>query len=318
MPGLNRSILPRTRFATWVAAALGWLLAAWQPAFAAETPAEDTLVIGRISDNPKRHYDQLKALLDYIVPRMADVGIRQGRVLMARDAQQMSSYLRRGRVDWVTETPAHGLVLGEATGAKILVATLRRGLKSYSSVIFVRRDRGIESLQDLRGRVIAFQNINSTSSYYAPAAAILDAGLMLDILPTPHERPRPSAVGYVFASSEQNIATWVHKGLVDAGAFSDIDWEDLQRLPDQFVRELEIVHETPPFPRGVEIVRGDLAPERVAKLRALLLAAGDDPAAREPLLRFFETDRFVEADASFRREMEILNRAVRIVRRELP
>ena len=285
---------------------------------AADMPADDTLVIGRISDNPKRHYDQLKALLDYIVPRMADLGIRQGRVLMARDAQQMASYLRRGRVDWVTETPAHGLVLGEATGAKILVATQRGGMNSYSSVIFVRRDRGIDNLQDLRGRVIAFQNVNSTSSYYAPAAAILEAGLRLDILPTPNERPRPSDVGYVFASSEQNIATWVHKGLVDAGAFSVMDWAGLERLPDQFVRELKIVHETPSFPRGVEIVRGDLAPARAERLRSLLLAAGDDPAAHEPLLRFFKTDRFIEADESFRREMEVLGRAVSMVRRELP
>ena len=66
------------------------------------------LVLGRISDDPKAHYEQLKPLLDYVVPRMADVGIREGRILMARDAQQMNSYLRRGRVDWVTETAGTG------------------------------------------------------------------------------------------------------------------------------------------------------------------------------------------------------------------
>ena len=61
-------------------------------------PADDdrVLVLGRISDDPKAHYEQLKPLLDYVVPRMADVGIREGRILMARDAQQMASYLRRG------------------------------------------------------------------------------------------------------------------------------------------------------------------------------------------------------------------------------
>ena len=62
------------------------------------------LVLGRISDDPKAHYEQLKPLLDYVVPRMREVGITEGRILMARDAQLMSSYLRRDRVDWVTET----------------------------------------------------------------------------------------------------------------------------------------------------------------------------------------------------------------------
>ena len=62
------------------------------------------LVLGRLSDDPKSHYEQLKPLLDYVVPRLRDVGIVEGRILMAKDVQQMSSYLRRGRVDWVTET----------------------------------------------------------------------------------------------------------------------------------------------------------------------------------------------------------------------
>jgi phosphonate transport system substrate-binding protein len=79
------------------------------PAFAAGDP--HVLVLGRISDDPKAHYEQLKPLLDYVIPRMAGVGIREGRILMARDEQQMTSYMRRGRVDWVTETAATGLML---------------------------------------------------------------------------------------------------------------------------------------------------------------------------------------------------------------
>ncbi len=66
---------------------------------------DPVLVLGRISDDPQAHYEQLQPLLDYVVARMHDVGIQEGRVLMARDPQQMASYLRRGRVDWVTEPP---------------------------------------------------------------------------------------------------------------------------------------------------------------------------------------------------------------------
>src|SRR5690606_8143645 len=85
------------------------LLAMAGPARAADN--SHVLVLGRISDDPKAHYHQLRPLLDYLVPRMADVGIREGRILMAKDEQQMASYLRRGRVDWVTETAAASVLL---------------------------------------------------------------------------------------------------------------------------------------------------------------------------------------------------------------
>ena len=88
-------------------------------AFSGLASANDgVLVLGRISDDPRRHYEQLKPLIDYVVPRMKDVGITEGRVLMARDPQQMMSYLRRGKVDWVTETPGTGLLLADRAGAR--------------------------------------------------------------------------------------------------------------------------------------------------------------------------------------------------------
>ena len=92
-----------SRVRRWVQAAC-WIaaLSMGMPAHASEDA--HVLVLGHISDDPNAHYAQLKPLLDYVVPRMRTVGITEGRILMARDAQQMASYLRRNRVDWVTET----------------------------------------------------------------------------------------------------------------------------------------------------------------------------------------------------------------------
>jgi phosphonate transport system substrate-binding protein len=285
----------------------------------AETPpsAHETLVLGRISDNPKQHYEALRPLLDYVVPRMRNVGIRQGRILMARDAQQMMSYLRRHRVDWLTETPAMAVAYRERVGARILLATERGGGRNYHTVFFVRRDSGIGSIAELAGRSIAFQNLYSTSSYFAPAAEILDAGLQLDLLLSPMDRPEPASVGYVFARSEANISTWVHKRLVDAGAFANLDWSDLQRLPESFRDDLVVIHETEPFPRAVEVVRPGLDPRVEARLREVLLAAASDPDAREPLLRFFGTNGFVPLDADAEAALERLRFGVNRVRERL-
>ena len=58
--------LPAVRFPALLAAAFA-------PASAAGD--ERVLVLGRISDDPKAHYEQLKPLLDYVVARMGDVGV---------------------------------------------------------------------------------------------------------------------------------------------------------------------------------------------------------------------------------------------------
>lgn len=307
-----------------IACVLGGLLLAAMQAAAGEAAAggatspgddaESTLVLGRISSDPKLHYAQLKAVLDYVVPRMADVGIRSGRVLMARDVQQMASYLRRGRVDWVTETAGTGAALVDRTGAEVLVATERDGVSLYRSVIFARRDSGIASLADLRGHSIAFQNPNSTSAFYAPVLAMLDAGLPLEILLSPSDRPRADSVGYVFAESEANISAWVHKRLVDAGAYSELDWGNLNRLPQSYRNDLQVIHQTAVYPRAVELVRHDLPPARAQRLREVLLHAADDPAAREPLLRYFGTTRFLPLQGELAASLDQLRASVSRVR----
>ncbi len=283
------------------------------PAWAADP---HVLVLGRVSDDPKAHYEQLKPLLDYVVPRMADVGITEGRILMARDMQQMTSYLRRGRVDWVTETSANAMRLQGRAGAHPLLLTERNGAGSYRTLVFVRRDSQVASLEDLRGHSVAFQNTASTSAYVVPAMQLLQQGLRLQILLSPMDRPDPRSVGYVFARSELNIATWVHKRLVDAGTISNLDWDNPRRMPPSYRRDFRVIDQSPTYPRALEMVRGDLDPRVAKRLRQVLEDAGRDPDAREALLQFFGTTRFLPIDAATDGALRELRAGVARVRAE--
>ncbi|PIQ38521.1 MAG: metal-binding protein [Lysobacterales bacterium CG17_big_fil_post_rev_8_21_14_2_50_64_11] len=254
------------------------------------------LVLGRISNDPARHYGQLKPLLNYVVPRMADVGIREGRILMANDVPMMQSYLRRGRVDWVTETTAAGMLLAQRAGAQLLMLSERGGRSHYASVIFARRDSGIGSLAQLRGHRIAFQNRASTSSYIVPASLLLDAGLTLELLSSTRDQPAADTVGYLFARSDSNVLAWVEKGLVSAGAVSDIDWARVHSSAAAQPSDLFEVMRSAPFPRGVEMVRAGMAAPVRDRLRAVLLAASHDPEGRAALAAYFGTTGFHLAD----------------------
>ena len=308
--------LPRLLSLRSLACLLG-LAAVLLPSLPLRAGEPHVLVLGRISDDPKAHYEQLRPLLDYVVPRMADVGITEGRILMARDTQQMGSYLRRGRVDWVTETSANAMRLQERAGAQPLLLTERDGAGTYRSIVFARRDSGIVSLEDLRGRSVAFQNTSSTSAYVLPALQLLQHGLRLEILLSPRDRPTPGAVGYLFARSELNIATWVHKRLVDAGTISNLDWDNPRRIPPTYRDDFQVIAESAAYPRALEMVRGDLDPKVRERLRQVLVEAGNDPDAREALLQFFGTTRFLPVDAATEASLRELREGVARVRAEV-
>jgi phosphonate transport system substrate-binding protein len=297
------------------AACCAAILAAGLPAHASEDA--HVLVLGRISDDPNAHYEQLKSLLDYVVPRMREVGITEGRILMARDAQQMASYLRRNRVDWVTETASTAVQLQQRAAARPLLLTERNGVSHYHTVFFVRDDSTVRTLDDLRGHTLALQSTASTSAYMVPMTELLDAHLPPEILLAPSDTPSPDHVGYVFARSELNIASWVHKGMVDAGAVSNLDWNDPRRLPEAFRRDFRVIHETHPYPRALELVRAGMEPEVEARLRQVLLQAASDPDAREALRLFFHTSRFLPLDAESGQALDVLRKGVQRVRAEV-
>ena len=309
----------------WVTCGLLALGGAFKAA-AAEPSATDSpemldpsqvLVLGRISDDPKVHYQQLKPLLDYVVPRMRDVGIREGRILMAPDAQRMASYLRRGRVDWVTETAGTAMLLQQRSGARPLLLTERNGVREYSTIFFVRRDSPVQRLGQLTGHSIALQSTLSTSAYLVPVLTLLENGLHPEILLGPKDEAAPDAVGYVFARSELNIAAYVHKHLATAGAFSDLDWNDERHLPAAFKRDFRIIYTTRPIPRAVEMVRGDLPPAVQRRLREVLMQAAQDPKAAPALHKFFGTSGFYPVDAASQRELDALREGLQRLRMQV-
>lgn len=277
----------------------------------------NVLVLGRISDNPKSHYAQLQPLLDYVVPRMRDVGITEGRILMAPDAQQMASYLRRGRVDWVTETSGTAVALGLRSGAQPLLLTERSGVRDYHTVFFVRRNSPIVSLADLKGHTLALQNVASTSAYLVPVMTLLQEGLTPEILLSARDAAAPDTVGYVFARSEGNIATLVHKGVVDAGAVSSVDWSDGHRIPASYLRDFRVICRTEPFPRAVEVVRADLDAKVRERLQQVLLEAAGDPQAQDALQKFFGTSGFHRVDAQMQHRLDELKQGLARVRMEV-
>ncbi len=266
-----------------------------QPARSADPAGADartTLVLGMVTNNPKRNYARLKPIVDYAAGRLGDLGITGGEVLLANTNDEMIRYLEKGRVDWVTESVVSALQFADVRNAELFLRRWKDLVPVYHTVFITRRDSEIHSLKDLIGRRIAFEDPGSTSSYFVPLAALGDAGLQLVELESHNDRPPADRIGYLFAGSEINIAIWVAKGRVSAGAYNNLDWANPDETLQAIRGDLRIFFETDPLPRAIELVRDDLDPAIKDGLREILLNAHLDPAAADALTAYSMTRRF--------------------------
>lgn len=291
---------------TFLALVLGLALitGAGGAALANGNERERTLVIGKVSLNPKKHYRYLQPIAEHVVAQMRDLGIDRVEVLMAKNNRQMVSYLKRGKVDWVTETVFSAIEFEEKAGAEMIALKHKKGVAEYRTVFFTRRDSDIRTLDDLRGKVVTFEDPGSTTGFFIPASILLAAGLELVELESPRERVDGNQVGYVFAKDEINMSTWVFKGLVDAGAFSDLDWDKEDHTPTSFRDGMKLFHESQNYPRAIELVRKGLRPEVKQRLRDILLDIHNDPSAESALVAYQKTTRFDPIDDRIKAQID--------------
>jgi len=82
--------------------------------------------------------------------------------------------LRGETVDFVVSGPAEYVVINKLTNATPLIGL---GRPDYHCAIIVRADSGINTVQDLKGKKIAFGDIGSTSNMLCPMQVLADYGI---------------------------------------------------------------------------------------------------------------------------------------------
>lgn len=229
----------------------------------------DTIIIGRPTKSVKQEYQRLYPIADMLGKKLGDYGITKGDVRLEgkNSTQATVKLLLDEMIDVIFETPFGALSFIDQGGAVPILTISRGGVFEYNSFIFVRKDSGITSLDDLRGKRIAFEDPGSTSSFHLPVISLKAAGLEL----TPQEASGADRLSYVFAGSELNVASWTYFGKVDAGALSNLDWDDPTEVPDTFRNDLTVIHQTPFVPRMLVLVRKGLDPGLVTAIQEALM-----------------------------------------------
>lgn len=247
------------------------------------------LTIGSVSLNPTQEYEVVQPFADFVAAKLHEVGIGRGRVVVVGSLSRMIEELRAGRVDLLIDSPFPAVFVWQHADVEPVLRRWKRGLDVYRSVVFTRSDSGIESVNDLAGKIIAFAEPFSTSGFLMPKAALASADLRLVNYEDPAASIPRDRVGYVFSNDAENTMFWVLKQKVVAGA---INADYFEALAGDRVGELRILLTTEAVPRNVVCVRKGLEPKVVQAIEKVLLEMHLSDEGRASLERYEMTTRF--------------------------
>ena len=210
------------------------------------------------------------------------------RVTVASDYAAVIEALRNRTADLAFVHPGGYVLASREAKATIVVRNLWHGKSSFTSRIFVRKDSGIKSVEELRGRTIAFVDPASSSGYIYPMVLLIQKGLVKN------RDPKTFFKEVVFSGAHDASMRALLNGHVDAIASFDLAREQYLRDPAERER-LIFVAETPEIPEAGIAARPGLDPAVFARIRAALLQIRA-PEYADLLKRLYEIDGFAPAE----------------------
>ncbi len=264
---------------------------------------------GRITNNPQKAFKKMRPMADRLVEVLAPHGITEVEFVFRENLKDMKAAMSAGEVDLIADTLFVAINLEKAGVATAKLVEWRDNTNAYHSVFFARKDSGIASVHDLKGKIVAFEDASSTSGFFLPQQALREAGFTLQALQWAGalpEVPQGVDVGYLFAQAERNIPLWVHEGRAHAGAFSSKDYHDDDHVPPAMRNDLQIIHTTKDYPRAILMLRSSLDPAMQEALTETLQRAHTDPELQKGMQKYKKVKQYEPISAAVRAEMDAL------------
>lgn len=266
------------------------------PAFeaAAQTPplsTSKTLTLGLVSTTAQREIEEhFREFVLYLSRRYHSDADAGGKVVVANSVAELAKLLEQNHVDFYLESPYPTYVINQVHGAgRLLLRRWKSGMAEYRSLIATRKDNGITRVDQLRGRIIAFEDPESTSGYFLPKFFLQRNGLKLSPAPALNAPVPAAELGYIFAQSSDKVLNLIFAGQVAAGAISD---DDFGRLDEPRKADLTIIGQTDLLPRHLASVRKGMTVDAADRLSQMLQSMHENKEGAAILMKADNTTRF--------------------------
>lgn len=252
-------------------------------------PTKDkTISLGLVSIAFQNEIEQhFRDFVQYVAAKLSPD--TEGQVIVASTALQMVKLLEQKKVDFYMESPYPTYLINRQGAAVLILRRWKGGVPEYRSLIFAKKGQGMTRLEDLRGKMIAFEDPGSTSGYFLPKILLLRKGFRVTEKSSPDAKMAPQEIGYIFESAERTVIELVFDNQVAAGAFSD---DDYGALDEEKRAAITILATSETLPRHLVSARRDL--DRTVKNRVteILLSMHEDEEGRKILQKTDSTTKF--------------------------
>ncbi len=247
--------------------------------------------------NPKKLAQAYQPLIDYLNQGASEVRFE---LEASRDYHAYEEKFRARAPEFLLPNPWQTL---QAMKVGYRVIAMAGDAADFKGVFIVRKDSGIKSPADLKGKVVSYPSPTALAAAIMPQYFLHTKGIDIN------KDVQSSYVG----SQESSIMS-AYLGKSAAGATWPPPWRLFQTDHPAEAAQLELIWETPPLMNNSVMVRDDV-PETVReRVRHALLDLGKTPEGKL-ILSGMETARFhATDDASYNLVQEYIARFEKEVR----
>ncbi|WP_121640199.1 phosphate/phosphite/phosphonate ABC transporter substrate-binding protein [Virgibacillus sp. Bac330] len=158
---------------------------------------------------------------------------------------------------------------------------------SYKSIFIVNKDSDIESVEDLKGKKIGYQNVTSSAGFVWPAATLLEAGI----------HPLNDVEPVTLKGHDQAVISLLNGDIDAAVTFQDArnvvasDYEDV-------FEETRIIEFTEPIPNDTVAIRPEINDEMKKAITDAFIAIGKDEEGQQIIRDIYSHEGYVESQDS--------------------
>jgi phosphate/phosphite/phosphonate ABC transporter binding protein len=188
---------------------------------------------------------------------------------VAKNYGDLRTQMEAGDVDIGSFSPFAYVDAAQGGKIRIIAQSVIDGSATYRGIIVARKDSGLKTLTDLRGKRFAFVDPKSASGYVYPRAMLVEKGI----------NPDSFFKETIFAGDHPKVIAAVLDGRVDAGATYDnaLGIAKASGMPSD---NLVIIASTDPIPHDAIAVRIGLDEALSKKIQTALVNLDKTEAGR--------------------------------------
>lgn len=182
------------------------------------------------------------------------------RLIVTTDYSSMIEAMRFGRLELAYFGALSYVLTKSKSDIEAFAAIKKNGKTTYNAVVITNLKSGINSIEDIKGKNVAYGDIASTSSHLIPRAELLDRGLEIKIDYRAH-----------YLGSHDAVAVAVQNGRAQAGGLSKPIFESLVDRGMISLDKVKVLLVSKPYPNYPWSMRSNLKPELKEKIKAAFL-----------------------------------------------